>query len=146
MLKLRQHIAFLLLAVYSVIFAHNVIPHDHHFGIASELMSSVQQLECEHHHGSGIEAHSEGLRHHHHTADTELHHHHEHDDHAACHFDVRPVTSKTMALPMFAYVVAIIQLNEPVNEITNHQIDYFPQKLLEGYNYAVPLRAPPAIA
>jgi ABC-type Zn2+ transport system substrate-binding protein/surface adhesin len=148
MIQFRGKIAVLLLAIYSVVFAHNVIPHHHHLDIVDNLVAVFSSDDSEHHHHH----HSGGEHHHHHGShshgkDVNVKHSHEHEPHEACHFEVQPVNSKTQ---IFITVLVLnntfFKIKEPVKDILKNEFDYYPQRLLEGYNYAVPLRAPPVFA
>ncbi|WP_430816438.1 hypothetical protein [Carboxylicivirga sp. RSCT41] len=148
MIHLRRKIALLLLAIYSIVFAHNVIPHHHHLDLVNNIVAVICAEDTgHHHHHHGDEPHHHTHASHAHDEDDQVKHSHSHEPHEACHFEVQPVNSKTQVL--IAVVVLnsdFLQLYEPVKELPKNEFDYFLQRLPEGYNYAVPLRAPPALA
>ncbi|MCG8578602.1 MAG: hypothetical protein MI866_01705 [Bacteroidales bacterium] len=149
MIRLRNKIAYLLLAIYSVVFAHNVIPHHHHLDIVNNLIAvfCADDSVNHHHHHSGDGHHHHSHDSHSHKSDEKVKHSHSHEPHEACHFDVQPVNSKTQVLIAVLVIDnTFLQIQEPVKEVINNESVYYPQRLLEGYNYAVPLRAPPVFA
>ncbi|MBR8537674.1 hypothetical protein KDU71_19040 [Carboxylicivirga sediminis] len=113
-----------------------------------DLGANVVALFCDedeaHHHHEGHDVH----QHHHSFADSQysdscLKHEHENEEHAACHFDVRPVAAKSLDFHPFLVVNHTFQLQVTVKELPKYDIDHSPIKFPEGYNFAVPLRAPP---
>ncbi len=146
MYKMRSNIAFLLLAIYGIVFAHNVIPHHHHMDMGAKMVAMFCQDDETHHHhdehGVYFHEHENGA----HNSGECLSHEHENEEHAACHFDVRPVAAKFIDFIPFLVVNSDFLLPLTVKENPKYEIDYRPYKLPEGYNYAVPLRAPPFFA
>jgi len=144
MIKMRREIAFILIAIYGIVFAHNVIPHHHHSDLISNL-SAVFECENSHHHHHDQEGHS------HHPENNlnikeEINHHHSQEKHEACHFDVRPVLAKTLTVYPAIIEHYYFRFNITVRELPKQEFVYYPQKLLQSYNFAVPLRAPPVFS
>lgn len=134
--------AFLLLAIYSVVFAHNVIPHHHHMDLGANVVAMFCDEDATHHHHEGHGSHQHhfsGIQH----SDANLTHEHNNEEHAACHFDVRPVAAKSLDFHPYLVVNHTFQLQVTVKELPKYDIDHSPIKFPEGYNFAVPLRAPP---
>ncbi|MBK3519706.1 hypothetical protein [Carboxylicivirga marina] len=145
MVKIRVHIATLLLAIYSIVFAHNVIPHHHHLDIVNNLVAMFDAHEANHHHHHYSD-HSHTCDHHHEHSE-KVNHQHDHDSHEACHFEVRPINSKTEHTHFVLVVInSVFDFHIDNDEELKHESDYTPPKLPEGYNLAVPLRAPPVFA
>ena len=147
MTKMRNIAAYVLLAVYSIVFAHNVIPHHHHL----ENVAFGSDLHCEyearashaHHHD-----HTEVCSSHQHADGTKVQFQHAHPEEAQshCHFEVKPVLSKTVDI-VTNYLITQEQLVPvPLEELVTYAYIYYPQKLLQSYNFAVPLRAPPVFS
>jgi len=140
MINMREKIAYLLLAIYGIVFAHNVIPHHHHNDLLFNL-TQVFEGEDVHGHMHICKAHdSQNVLN---TVKEHIRHEHNHEDHEACHFDVRPVVSKTLTVYFILSLVNSFKSKIPVKELPKQDYIYYPQKLLESYNFAVPLRAPP---
>ncbi len=112
-----------------------------------DLGANVVAMFCDEdgadHHHEGVndasEQHFTSLQH----SASCLKHDHENEEHAACHFDVRPVAAKSLDFHPFLVVNHTFQLQATVKELPKYNIDHSPQKFPEGYSYAVPLRAPP---
>jgi len=146
MTKMRNIIALVLLAVYSIVFAHNVIPHHHHaehsvHGADLLCVHASDQLH-DHHHG-GSHHH-----YHHHQDETKAHVQHSHPDdtQSHCHFEVKPVLSKIVDVSANYLIIEAQSLPIPLMEEVTFAYVYYPQKLLQCYNFAVPLRAPPGFS
>ncbi len=145
MTRSKRNIAFLLMAIYSIVFVHNVIPHHHHYNEAV----SVENVQC-----LGHYHHHEGLHHHSHenfsindiVDHSVLDHHHPVEKHSVCHFEVNPVIKDSGSLNFVLSVCIVEELWVPLEEPITIAYTYYPQKLLESYNFAVPLRAPPVFS
>ncbi|TAJ14719.1 hypothetical protein DMA11_04075 [Marinilabiliaceae bacterium JC017] len=133
--KLREIAAYTLLLAYSIVFAHNIIPHHHHseqsfLGDAGVALHEHSHDDCSHSY-----PYESNLKH---------DHHHQHQSH--CHFNVRPILTKMVNIPLVFVTVDEVQLPVPVYNFCKNAFVYYPQKLLESYSFAVPLRAPPVFS
>jgi len=131
-----------LLAVYGIVYAHNIIPHHHHLesAVNKDLVccSDTNDQTLNHHVHSNNCGHTQSL--------TFVHHEHSENGHEACRFMVKPVVHNSFNIA-FLYVPSFIEdLLSPQRETTTLKYQYFPQKLLESYNCGVPLRAPPVFS
>nr|WP_321452211.1 hypothetical protein [uncultured Carboxylicivirga sp.] len=129
----RKIFAYLLLAVYGIVFAHNIIPHHHHYeGGVDDC--AVQLADKVHHHSDLCN----------HAHDIELA---ENDkdgaEHYVCEFDVKPVVNNEISFAIYYLPNSIEELLTPIRQSVKPECQYYPQKLLESYCSAVPLRAPP---
>jgi ABC-type Zn2+ transport system substrate-binding protein/surface adhesin len=141
MMSKKQYIASLLLAVYGVVFVHNIVPHHHHLDIVDNIAAAF-----------AADDHSDMYHHHHHHDDDQHDHDHETDlvnhdhqsePHESCHFNVQLNYSK-ISFAVIACVVNNLLEDIPTDKDQFEQKRYdVPQKLLEGYNSSGPLRAPP---
>ncbi len=140
---MRKKIAYILLAIYSIVFAHNVIPHHHH----DELLVNLSfTLECEDNHRHSHNEHIHNIGNTFYSDVEHVDHIHCEEQHSACYFDVRPVPGKSLSILPFITVNSYLQIKIPVRELTTQEFVYCPQKRLESYNFAVPLRAPPVFS
>ncbi|MCU4177330.1 hypothetical protein [Carboxylicivirga sp. N1Y90] len=146
MTQMKKNIAYLLLAIYGIVFAHNIIPHHHH---SDTMAIGSHAMYSEH---TNVDHHSHDHDHHHDSKEEESHqtgalsfsnHQHPPVDHHACHFEVRPVVKDSNPLAAKYLTSNKIELPVPLEEPLTINYTYYPQKLLESYNFAVPLRAPP---
>lgn len=145
MTKMRNIAAFVLLAVYSIVFAHNVIPHHHH----AEHSAQGADLLCVHAAGQQHDHHHSGSHHEHaHPDESTAHFQHAHSDDSQshCHFEVKPVISKIVDVSANYLISEVQPLPVPLVEEVTFAYIYYPQKLLQSYNFAVPLRAPPGFS
>ena len=145
MTKVRNIAAFVLLAVYSIVFAHNVIPHHHH----AERSAQGADLLCLHAPAQQHDHHHSGSHHDHsHQDETKAQFTHAHPDDAQnhCHFEVKPVLSKSVDISANYLIIEEQSLPIPLIEKVTFAYIYYPQKLLQCYNFAVPLRAPPVFS
>ncbi|WP_439183294.1 hypothetical protein [Carboxylicivirga taeanensis] len=143
MYKWRSNIAFLLLAIYGIVFAHNVIPHHHHMDIGVKMSAVFCQEKTGHDHHGSQDDHSHWFDNLEYSGHDCVSHQQGSEHHDACHFDVRPVAAKLVDFSPFLVVNADFLLPLLKNELPQYEIDRTPPKFPEGYNYAVPLRAPP---
>ncbi|MCU4165166.1 hypothetical protein [Carboxylicivirga caseinilyticus] len=133
----RKIFSIILLAVYSVVFAHNIIPHHHHYEGGHDSCDVQTVISQQHSHSS--------LCDHHHDieiADDNC----EGETHHVCEFDVKPVVNNELSFTAYYLVSQFIEFNTPENQNVKTNCQYYPQKLLESYRSAVPLRAPPYIS
>ena len=132
----RKIFAYLLLAVYGIVFAHNIVPHHHHYEGGLDDCA-IQLVEKEHHHtGSCNHSHITELADN--DFDTEKHH--------VCEFDVKPVINNELSFAIYHLPSRNEELQTPLRQNVKTECQYYPQKLLESYCSAVPLRAPPTIS
>ncbi|MBI9061847.1 MAG: hypothetical protein JEZ14_07645 [Marinilabiliaceae bacterium] len=146
MTKVRNIAAFVLLAVYSIVFAHNVIPHHHH----AEHSMHGSDLLCVHAAGQQHDHHHNGSHQHEHSHEDEttahVQHAHSDDSQSHCHFEVKPVLSKIVDVSANYLISEVQPLPIPLEEEVTFAYIFYPQKLLQSYNLAVPLRAPPVFS
>ena len=149
MTRAKKKIAYIFLVIYGIVFAHNIIPHHHHSehmngGSLNLCASSVETVEHSHHHHYNQTEHDcvSTKGHHCHELYFANHQHPPHEHHA-CYFEVRPVVKDSNA-QVYIHVISLInEFMVPLEEPPTISYAYCPQKLLESYNFAVPLRAPP---
>lgn len=143
---MRNIAALVLLAVYSIVFAHNVIPHHHH----PDHVAHMPDLLCIHA-ADGHHAHPHQHAHPHgHDQETKtekaFQHSHPDEHQSHCHFEVKPVVSKIIDIAPNYLLTEEMQLPIPLEDEVTFTYIYYPRKLLACYNFAVPLRAPPVLA
>jgi hypothetical protein len=134
----KHHIA-LLLAVYSIVFVHDVIPHHHHSEVEGCLLSVACSIgETQGHH------HEHGYEHDHNGDHFFFDHQHDGGSHEACHFEVHPVVIKSSPIIFADYwVVSDFQLPTLFGKSMKYSCFQYPRKLLESTKFPLSLRVPP---
>ncbi|NQU88455.1 MAG: hypothetical protein HQ541_22135 [Mariniphaga sp.] len=130
MLIKRNIISILLLAIYSVVLAHNFVPHEHH----------SNSTNCEEHCNSHTEIVAAEYC-------TSVHDHgSENHNHIHCHFEVKMLLSKMVTFSGF--YIESENLNIILEEPEGRQINYFEysQKIPEPQCRDVYLRGPPTFS
>lgn len=144
MTKAKKNIALLFMAIYSIVFVHNIIPHHHHSDETVPVVKTMCSSHSHDHLSHGHLHHDEFCDH----QDEEhkgivVDHHHPLDQHHACHFEVNPVVKSPGTTNFELAIVELDDVVVPLEEAITIAYTYCPQKLLASYNFAVPLRAPP---
>ncbi len=102
MMKMLHLISYVLLTIYLIVMGHSMVPHHHHEQSFTDECS--QEIINEHQHG-----HAELC------ADSSCNN--ESEEQTPCHFEVRPVPGKSLAIGTYAVLTAILrQLYIPEKE------------------------------
>nr|WP_321410653.1 DUF6769 family protein [uncultured Carboxylicivirga sp.] len=135
----RKIFSILLLAVYSIVFAHNIIPHHHHYEGGHDSCDIQKEISQSHNHSSLCD-HSHDFELADNNCEDEANHHH------VCEFDVKPVVNNELVFTAYYLVSQFLEIQTSEYQNVKSNCQYYPQKLLESYCSAVPLRAPPFIS
>lgn len=137
MFRHNKILAIFLLTVYGIVFGHSIVPHHHHNEnvCTDELIIHNEIHQYEGHLQTSLccPNHDE----------IEFHNHHQSDDHYACDFEVTPLVYDGLSIAVLYLPNVIKEIRIPQVTIKNKLPQFIPQKLPEGYDFAVPLRAPP---
>lgn len=102
MREMQHIVSYILLTVYLIVMGHSMVPHHHHEQSFSDECSL--EITNGHEHGQ-TELCADGSC------------SHESEEQAPCHFDVRPVPGKSLAIGTYAILTAVLrQLYIPEKE------------------------------
>ena len=130
-MTIKNIISFCLFAVYSLVLAHNFIPHHHH----SERIQIV-----DHHH------HCDDDHDHHHESNvehTKLSHSHSHEEHIHCSFEEVIVLNKKINISDVYTLAAVIEIDFAEDDKQQFVDSYIIPHVPETHCRDVQLRGPP---
>lgn len=135
----RKITSLLLLAAYSIVFAHNVIPHHHHI----ETFTSCEEVICVNElTGANDCCYPTAIP----VDETDsVNHDYPFNSQTHCHFEVLPFPGKIFAVSALYLICCQEYLALPLNPIELSFFDFQPQKVYSSYSHSFPLRAPPII-
>jgi hypothetical protein len=136
-MKYRAVISCIILAVYSFVLAHSIIPHHHHTHPLEFINAVMDVLHDDHRHADGST----------HDHDTPKFPHHKESQHP----EVYRSTTNTYisqvfaTLTLYCHAVQTFDLRPEVVDINQHDFYFVPLKIPIAFTASVPLRAPPVV-
>jgi hypothetical protein len=139
-MKSKKVISYLILAIYSLLLVHTVIPHSHHVHDFIEI--AYEQVLHDHQHEHDAAGN-------HTDNDTSEHNvpHHSESQHCGDYtFSASTTISQVLAHFTAHYCQSqTIELAPPIREVEVSNVGYIPLKIPIQFSSAVPLRAPPVV-
>lgn len=141
-MRFKKVISYVILAVYSSVLVHTIIPHDHHTHLMESINAVVDALHSnddDHHHAEGT-----SYDHHH---DTHGFPHHAESQHPEVYTlsANNPISQLFAALTLYCHAVQTFDLTPKEIEIDKQDIYYVPLKIPIAFTSGVPTRAPPVV-
>jgi hypothetical protein len=127
MWSMRKIISIFFLSVYSIVLAHNIIPHEHH----SDFSDCPKNCETK---NIQILQNCVSLFH---------KHGHETHSHLHCHFNVKPLLAQVIKYTVSLAVTDILDFTPSVQEHKLITCFYYSQKIPDPPHQDLTLRAPP---